>query len=225
MWTVSKLAARCALSRGTLLYYESIGLLKPPARSAGNYRSYGERDLQRLQQICAYRHAGLTLDDIRAILRRTQFPAHLLELEVTESVLLDQDQRTLETLHKLRAMDIRVTLDDFGTGYSSLSYLRRFPFDKIKIDKSFIQGQGSDRSTKVILEAMIRMCTDLGLDVVVEGVETELQLHELRQLGCREIQGFLLGEPLLPAMIESFLTVHGRRSGTEPLQDAAAANT
>ncbi|MGA3005821.1 MAG: EAL domain-containing protein [Acetobacteraceae bacterium] len=164
-------------------------------------------------------------DDIRAILRRTQFPAHLLELEVTESVLLDQDQRTLETLHKLRAMDIRVTLDDFGTGYSSLSYLRRFPFDKIKIDKSFIQGQGSDRSTKVILEAMIRMCTDLGLDVVVEGVETELQLHELRQLGCREIQGFLLGEPLLPAMIESFLTVHGRRSGTEPLQDAAAANT
>lgn len=67
MWTVSKLAARCGLSRGTLLYYESIGLLKPPARSAGNYRSYGERDLQRLQQICAYRHAGLTLDDIRAV--------------------------------------------------------------------------------------------------------------------------------------------------------------
>ena len=74
-------------------------------------------------------------NDIRAILRRTQFPAHLLELEVTESVLLDEDQRTLETLHKLRAMDIRITLDDFGTGYSSLSYLRRFPFDKIKIDQ------------------------------------------------------------------------------------------
>jgi diguanylate cyclase (GGDEF)-like protein len=164
-------------------------------------------------------------EDIRAILRRTQFPAHLLELEVTESVLLDEDQRTLETLHKLRAMDIRVTLDDFGTGYSSLSYLRRFPFDKIKIDKSFIQGQGTDRSTKVILEAMIRMCTDLGLDVVAEGVETELQLSELRQLGCREIQGFLLAEPLLPAMIKSFLTGHGRRTGTEPVQDAATANT
>lgn len=68
MWTVSKLARHCGLSRGTLLYYESIGLLKPPARSTGNYRSYGERDLRRLQQICAYRHAGLTLDDIRAIL-------------------------------------------------------------------------------------------------------------------------------------------------------------
>ena len=123
---------------------------------------------------------------------------------MTESVLLDEDQRTLETLHKLRAMDIRVTLDDFGTGYSSLSYLRRFPFDKIKIDKSFIQGQGTDRGTRVILEAMIRMCTDLGFDVVAEGVETEHQLAELRQLGCREIQGFLLGEPLLPKRSRSF---------------------
>jgi len=75
MLTVSKLAARCGLSRGTLLYYESIGLMKPPARSAGNYRSYGERDLQRLQQICAYRHAGLTLEDIRAILDRRESDA------------------------------------------------------------------------------------------------------------------------------------------------------
>jgi len=154
-------------------------------------------------------------EDIRAILRRTQFPAHLLELEVTESVLLDEDQRTLETLHKLRAMDIRVTLDDFGTGYSSLSYLRRFPFDKIKIDKSFIQGQGTDRGTRVILEAMIRMCSDLGFDVVAEGVETEHQLAELRQLGCREIQGFLLGEPLRAEMVEDFLVRHGRRAVAE----------
>jgi DNA-binding transcriptional MerR regulator len=73
MWTVSKLAARCGLSRGTLLYYESIGLLKPPARSSGNYRTYGERDLRHLQQICVYRHAGLTLDDIRAIITQ---PVH-----------------------------------------------------------------------------------------------------------------------------------------------------
>jgi DNA-binding transcriptional MerR regulator len=75
MWTVSKLAAQCGLSRGTLLYYESIGLLKPPARSDANYRRYGERDLQRLQQICAYRHAGLTLNDIRAILDRRESDA------------------------------------------------------------------------------------------------------------------------------------------------------
>jgi diguanylate cyclase (GGDEF)-like protein len=162
-------------------------------------------------------------DDIRAILRRTQFPAHLLELEVTESVLLDEDQRTLETLHKLRAMDIRITLDDFGTGYSSLSYLRRFPFDKIKIDKSFIQGQGTDRGTRVILEAMIRMCTDLGFDVVAEGVETEHQLVELRQLGCREIQGFLLGSPLRPEVVEEFLANHKRRLNTDEHRNIVAA--
>ncbi len=75
MWTVSKLAAHCGLSRGTLLYYESIGLLKPPARSAANYRRYGEREMRRLQQICAYRHAGLTLADIRAILDRRESDA------------------------------------------------------------------------------------------------------------------------------------------------------
>jgi len=75
MWTVSKLAALCGLSRGTLLYYESIGLMKAPARTAGNYRRYGERDLRRLRQICAYRHAGLTLDDIRTILERHESDA------------------------------------------------------------------------------------------------------------------------------------------------------
>jgi len=163
-------------------------------------------------------------EDIRGILRRTQFPAHLLELEVTETVLMDEDQRTLEMLHRLRAMDIRVTLDDFGTGYSSLSYLRRFPFDKIKIDKSFIQGQGTDRGTRVILEAMIRMCTDLGLDVVAEGVETEDQLNELRQLGCREIQGFLLGELLFPDMVEDFLAGHWRRDGSGRIQNTESAS-
>jgi len=164
-------------------------------------------------------------EDIREILRRTQFPAHLLELEVTENVLLDEDRRTLETLHRLRAMDIRVTLDDFGAGYSSLSYLRRFPFDKIKIDKSFIQGQGTDRGTRVILEAMIRMCTDLGFDVVAEGVETEHQLAELRQLGCREVQGFLLAEPLLPSMVEAFLVSHGRGTGAGRIQNSVSAGS
>jgi diguanylate cyclase (GGDEF)-like protein len=162
-------------------------------------------------------------EDIRGILRRTQFPAHLLELEVTESVLMDEDQRTLETLHKLRSMDIRITLDDFGTGYSSLSYIRRFPFDKIKIDKSFIQTQSSDRGTRVILEAMIRMCTDLGFDVVAEGIETEAQLNELRQLGCHEVQGFLLGEPLKPGLVEDFLASHDHRRASRRNQSVERA--
>jgi DNA-binding transcriptional MerR regulator len=98
MWTVSKLAARCGLSRGTLLYYESIGLLKPPARSAANYRRYGERDFERLQQICAYRHAGLTLDDIRAILdRRESDAAAVLKRRL---VALDGDIETRRAHHR-----------------------------------------------------------------------------------------------------------------------------
>ena len=106
-------------------------------------------------------------------------------------------------------------------GHSKASVFYKPPFldvaynrkndDKIKIDKSFIQGQGTDRGTRVILEAMIRMCTDLGFDVVAEGVETEHQLAELRQLGCREIQGFLLGGPLRPELVEDFLISHKRR--------------
>jgi DNA-binding transcriptional MerR regulator len=95
MWTVSKLARRCGLSRGTLLYYESIGLLKAPARSAANYRRYGDRDLRRLQQICAYRHAGLTLDDIRTILdRRETDAAAVLKRRM---IALDGEIETLRT--------------------------------------------------------------------------------------------------------------------------------
>ncbi len=168
-------------------------------------------------------HSETIPDDIQAILRRTQFPPHLLELEVTENVLLDEDQRSLEALHKLRAMDIRITLDDFGTGYSSLSYLRRFPFDKVKIDKSFIQSQSTDRATRVILESMIRMCSELGFDVVAEGVETDQQLEDLRRLGCEEIQGFLLAKPLRPEGVEAFLAQHKRRAGSGRTQTVLLA--
>lgn len=104
MWNVSKLARHCGLSRGTLLYYESIGLLKPPARSAANYRRYGEQDLRRLQQIRAYRHAGLTLHDIRAILDRRQTDAgavlkrRLLALDDEIEILRDQQRAILKLL-------------------------------------------------------------------------------------------------------------------------------
>ena len=90
----------------------------------------------------------------------------------------------LETLRALKTMGIRIALDDFGTGYSSLSYLRRFPFDKIKIDKTFVQGQAHDQGVRVILEAILGMCRKLGLAAVGEGVETRQQLSMLRQCGC-----------------------------------------
>jgi MerR family transcriptional regulator, thiopeptide resistance regulator len=110
MWTVSKLAAHCGLSRGTLLYYESIGLLKPPARSAANYRRYSEQDLRRLQQICAYRHAGLTLADVRAILdRRETDAAAVLKRRL---IALDSEIETLRA-HQRAILKLLKT-DSFG---------------------------------------------------------------------------------------------------------------
>jgi diguanylate cyclase (GGDEF)-like protein len=156
---------------------------------------------------------GRLQDDIAAILQRTGLPARLLEIEVTESVMADNSQSVMETLHALKAMGVRIALDDFGTGYSSLSYLRRFPFDKIKIDKSFVQGQSNDQGVRVILESILGMCHNLGLGVVAEGVETQQQLAMLRQNGCSELQGYLLGKPMPAAAVGEFLISQQRPAG------------
>jgi diguanylate cyclase (GGDEF)-like protein len=151
---------------------------------------------------------GRLQDDIAAILQRTGLPAELLEIEVTENVLADSNPTVLGTLHDLKAMGVQIALDDFGTGYSSLSYLRRFSFDKIKIDKSFVQGQSHDQGVRVILEAILGMCHNLGLAVVGEGVETQQQLAMLRHSACTEMQGFLLGRPMPAEAVEPFLRAH-----------------
>jgi diguanylate cyclase (GGDEF)-like protein len=160
--------------------------------------------------------------EIAAILKRTGLPAALLEIEVTESVMADDNQAVLESLHALKAMGIRIALDDFGTGYSSLSYLRRFSFDKIKIDKSFVQGQAHDQGVRVILEAILGMCHKLGLAVVGEGVETRQQLAMLRQYGCTEAQGYLLGRPIQGNAVENFVEGNIRNLGQESGLVAAA---
>ena len=161
-------------------------------------------------------------DDIAEILKRTGLPAELLEIEVTESVMADDNQTVLDSLHALKAMGIRIALDDFGTGYSSLSYLRRFSFDKIKIDKSFVQGQAHDQGVRVILEAILGMCHKLGLAVIGEGVETRQQLAMLRRCGCTEAQGYLLGRPIAGNAVEKFVEGNIRNLGQESGLVAAA---
>jgi diguanylate cyclase (GGDEF)-like protein len=153
--------------------------------------------------------------DIAEILRRTGLPAEMLEIEVTESVMANDNRAVLDILHALKAMGIRISLDDFGTGYSSLSYLRRFSFDRIKIDKTFVQGQAHDQGVRVILEAILGMCHKLGLVVVGEGVETRQQLAMLRHCGCTEVQGYLLGRPLPAEAVEAFLQNCMRDLGQE----------
>ena len=133
---------------------------------------------------------------IAHILRRAGLPAQRLTLEVTEGLLLDDSDMVIQTMQALRAQGVRIVLDDFGTAYASMSYLRRFPFDGIKIDKSFVHGLHNDSATLAIVETILSLAERLNLDVVAEGVETDRQLNLLRRLGCRLIQGYLVGRPL-----------------------------
>ncbi|HKY06876.1 MAG TPA: EAL domain-containing protein, partial [Candidatus Binatia bacterium] len=122
-------------------------------------------------------------------------PARRLELEITESVLLFDNESTLETLHQLRSLGVRISMDDFGTGYSSLSYLRSFPFDKIKIDRSFIHDVTTTQDSMAIIRAVTGLGTNLGMATTGEGVETEEELEYLRKEGCTEAQGYFFSQP------------------------------
>ncbi|WP_458093964.1 putative bifunctional diguanylate cyclase/phosphodiesterase [Roseomonas sp. WA12] len=141
---------------------------------------------------------------VAEVLAATGLPAHRLELEVTEGMLLEDSDRALGVMRALKAQGVRLALDDFGTGYSSLSYLRRFPFDKIKIDRSFIQAIETDPGARAIVNAVLAMGHSLRLRATAEGVETERQLTVLQALGCDEVQGYLLGRPVPAVELEQF---------------------
>src|ERR1019366_7249530 len=117
--------------------------------------------------------------------------ANRLELEITEAVLIHDDETALAILHQLRALGIRIALDDFGTGYSSLSYLKRFPFDKIKIDRCFISDVAEIDGSSAIVQAVVNIAASRNMTTTAEGVETLEQKEMLRALGCTEMQGYL----------------------------------
>ncbi|MBP0491431.1 bifunctional diguanylate cyclase/phosphodiesterase [Pararoseomonas indoligenes] len=133
---------------------------------------------------------------IAQVLERSGLPPQRLKMEVTEGLLIGETERALTLLRALKDMGIALSLDDFGTGYSSLSYLRRFPFDEIKIDQSFVRGLGQDVESAAIVEAVLALSRSLGMIVVAEGVETEQQLEILRSRNCPRVQGYLLGRPV-----------------------------
>jgi diguanylate cyclase (GGDEF)-like protein len=128
-----------------------------------------------------------------------------LELEITESVLLQNEATTLSTLHQLRALGVRIAMDDFGTGYSSLAYVRSFPFDKIKIDRSFVSDMTQQEECAAIVRAVAGLARSLDIITVVEGIETKQQLEMARAEGCDEGQGYLLGRPQIAAQIPALL--------------------
>jgi EAL domain-containing protein (putative c-di-GMP-specific phosphodiesterase class I) len=134
--------------------------------------------------------------EIASILSRTGLSASRLELELTESVLLQDSDATLMVLNEIRALGVGISMDDFGTGYSSLSYLHRFPFDKIKIDQSFIRNLNNRGDCLAIVRAVIGLGKSLGMRVVAEGVETAEQLAFLEREGCDQVQGYLFSRPV-----------------------------
>ena len=143
---------------------------------------------------------------VSSALEVSGLPPNRLELEITESVLMQTNDESLTLLRQLRALGVRVALDDFGTGYSSLSYLRSFPFEKIKIDQSFIRDINTNRESTVIVGAMINLARNLDMITVAEGVETIDQLATLQEWGCMRVQGYLFSPPCsaadLPALID-----------------------
>lgn len=159
-----------------------------------------------------FRNPGL-LDAVRSALEGSGLPAHRLELEVTESVLLQDSEAVLLTLHSLRALGCRIALDDFGIGYSSLSYLRNFPFSKIKIDRSFVQDMVDRANCRAIVASIFSLASELGMTTTAEGVETEEQLELLRRTGCTEVQGFLFDYPRPVADIRHWFSPGNDRVG------------
>lgn len=142
---------------------------------------------------------------VQAALQASGLPPNRLELEITESSLLAREAHVLETLHRLRACGIRIAMDDFGTGYSSLSQLVSFPFDKIKIDRSFIAGLGRNADATAVLRAIAALGSGLGMTTTAEGVETAEQAALVAADGCTDIQGYLIGRPIPASEIDVFL--------------------
>ena len=145
------------------------------------------------------------VEKLQSIVHETEVDPVLVELEITEGLLLGQDPEVRQTLDRLRLLGFRIVLDDFGTGYSSLGYLHRCPIDKIKIDRLFVLNMGPDAKYDAVVSAIVGMARALDIEVLAEGVETEVQLARLSAAGCRDFQGYLFGQPMrLEALLAEF---------------------
>ena len=154
-----------------------------------------------------FKSGTLALKVIAALAASGLAPSRL-ELEITEAVLIRDDDAALAVLHQLRAIGVRIALDDFGTGYSSLSYLQRFPFDKIKIDRCFVTDIAEPEGSASIVEAVVNIAAARRMTTTAEGVETEQQRELLRALGCSEMQGYLFSPPKPAADVRKLLLAH-----------------
>ena len=181
-------------------------VLKTACRDARTLADKGWNDIVMAVNISPvqFRRANF-IDDVRSVLEQARLPAKMLELEITETVLLDNTEKAVYTLHALKALGVQLAIDDFGTGFSSLNYLKRLPVDKIKVDRAFVREIISDRHDAAITRGIISMAHHLELKVIAEGVETEAQVAFLTKSRCDEFQGYYFARPMPLAQLESFL--------------------
>ena len=193
---------------------EDTGLIGPlgewvlmeACRTAAAWHGHGLETCRLSVNLSCRQFAQSRLEEkIEEILNRTGLSPQRLELEITETVLMEDPQRAINLLTRLKDRGIRIAIDDFGTGYSSLSYLRSFPIDRLKIDRSFVTTSLTDPSGAAIVTAIISLARSLGITTIAEGVETEDQRQFLLQQGCDELQGFLMGRPMPNEAIGPFL--------------------
>ena len=155
------------------------------------------------------------VETLRAALARHGLPAGAVELELTESMLMDRAEQTLARLHAIKRLGVELAIDDFGTGYSSLNYLNRFPIDRLKVDRSFVRDMFHDPADLAITRAIIGLGHTLGLRVVAEGVETEREAQTLRSAGCDELQGYLIARPMAAGDLQRWLQLHSRQQAEQ----------
>jgi EAL domain-containing protein (putative c-di-GMP-specific phosphodiesterase class I) len=161
---------------------------------------------------------------VETVLRDTGFSPALLELEVTENILLEDHERARDIFRQIQALGVRIAFDDFGTGYASLTYLKNFPLDRLKIDRSFVQELRVDSDDAAIVGSTITLAKLLGLSVIAEGIEDRATADLLEQMGCEEGQGYHFGRPVPAAEFEQrFLTAELSNSGISALERAATA--
>jgi predicted signal transduction protein with EAL and GGDEF domain len=172
-----------------------------------------------------FKHGGLLAAVARA-LATSGLPASRLDLEITESVLLEKTDVNLATLNQLSDLGVRISMDDFGTGYSSLSYLRSFRFDKIKIDRSFVRDLAKNSDSLAIVRAIADLGTSFGMTIIAEGVETEDQLKHIEIEGCTEVQGFLFSPPRPASEIPFIIArIEQAKEVLHPVRNPPVANS
>lgn len=233
-----ELSTGCVVGVEALIrwHHPELGLVPPGrfihvAEESGQIVAIGEWVLREAcRQAVAWQQAGLPPMSIAVNLSAVQFgranvelvvrraleasglDPRFLELELTESLLIRDVDSVLATVKRLKALGVQLAIDDFGTGYSSLSYLKRFAFDKLKIDQSFIRDLPADTENVAIVRAILQMAHSLGIKAIAEGVEKESALEQLIVLGCDEAQGYLFARPMPPVQVVDYLTAAARRT-------------